>query len=468
MQKSSPFAGKNSTIKEKIFRKGEQMSREQDRIRRKLESNPIVECNRVRQRFCPELFQDFSGTKDPRHQSYIEYSNKELIGTVFYKGIAGIGSMQSMTYEFTPENVSKNILRFLGEKGKKYLPHAVTVNEYFEKLDPEELQRVQQKQVYELIRRKTFYGARFRKKWLVIVDGTQTYSGSRKLNEGCLERRFHKDTDEEKVNYHCDVLEAKIVLGESLIVSIASEFIENNGEDAEKQKKLSEEERKQDCETKAFKRLSAKLKEAFPRLPILLLADSLYASEPVMNICRENKWDFIIRYKTGSIPGITEEYERIPEKGKTGNAEYVNDIDYNGKPVNMLRFREEKAGKRQKVRKEFQWITNIRITKTNAEKIAGAGRKRWKIENEGFNRQKNWQGDITHACSWDQNAMKNHYLMVQIADMIKQLYEWFFLKKNEIKKTQKNISSELLAGFGRQLTETEDIVFGDTHCAPAS
>lgn len=33
------------------------------------------------------------------------------------------------------------------------------------------------------------------------------------------------------------------------------------------------------------------------------------------------------------------------------------------------------------------------------KKLWGAGRKRWKIENEGFNRQKNWQGDITHACS---------------------------------------------------------------------
>ena len=45
----------------------------------------------------------------------------------------------------------------------------------------------------------------------------------------------------------------------------------------------------------------------------------------------------------------------------------------------------------------------------------------------------------------------------QISDFIKQLYEYFFLKKNEIKKAQKNISSELLASFGRQLTETEDI-----------
>ena len=93
----------------------------------------------------------------------------------------------------------------------------------------------------------------------------------------------------------------------------------------------------------------------------------------------------------------------------------------------------------------------------NAKKIVDAGRNRWKIENQGFNRQKHWKGNIEHACSFDERAQKNHYLMEQIADFMKQLYEYFFLEKNGIKKTQKNISSELLASFGRQLVETEDI-----------
>lgn len=48
--------------------------------------------------------------------------------------------------------------------------------------------------------------------------------------------------------------------------------------------------------------------------------------------------------------------------------------------------------------------------------------------------------------------------MEQIADFIKQLYEYFYLKKNEIKKLQKNIFSELLSSFAQQLTETEDIL----------
>ena len=400
------------------------MSREQERIRRKLENNPVVECNKIRNKYCPDLFHDFADTKDPRNQSYTKYYNDELLGTVFYKGIAGIESMQSMTYEFNRERVVENLFRFMEKKRKNI------------SLMPSRSINILRDWI-RMIRSKAFYDARFQKKWLVIVDGTQTYSGNRKLNDSRLERHYNKGTEEETVNYHCDVLEAKIVFGESLIVSIASEFIENNGEDAQRQKTMSEEKRKQDCETKAFKRLAGKIKKAFPRLSIVLLADSLYASEPVMDICRDNGWEFIIRYKTGSIPCIAEEYEKIPEKETSGHAEFINGIDYNGKAVNMLRFWEEKIVKGETVRTDFQWLTSIWITKKNAEKIAGAGRKRWKIENEGFNRQKNWQGDITHACSHDATAMKNHYLMTQISDMVKQLYEWFCLKARGIKKKQK-------------------------------
>ncbi len=64
--------------------------------------------------------------------------------------------------------------------------------------------------------------------------------------------------------------------------------------------------------------------------------------------------------------------------------------------------------------------------------------------------------------------MKNHYFITQIAEMVKQLYEWFFLKKNGIRKKQKNISSELLESFGQQITETEDISRNDTSSVPVN
>ncbi len=436
------------------------MGRAEHRIAKKLEINPIYECNKIKNKYCPKLFEKFKEVDDPRHQGYIEYSTRLMLGTIYYKGIAGITSVQEMTHQFNDETVAKNMRRFLGETDGEYLPHGVTINEFTERVAPIEIQKIQQELVYDLIRRKTFDDGKFQKKWLVIVDGTQMYSGSRKLNEKCLERHYNKGTDEETVNYHNNVLEAKIYFGEKLIVSIGSEFIENNGEDAIRQKKMTVEQIKQDCEMKAFTRLAEKIHNKYPRLPIIMMADSLYASKPVMDICSKYGWDYIIRYKKGSIPSISEEYEAIPEKEKSGHAEYINGIDYREEAVNMLKYWDERTRKGEVIRTKFQWITSLKITKKNAEKIAHVGRLRWKIENEGFNRQKNWQNDITHACSWNANAIKIYYLMLQISDMIKQLYEWFFLKKNGIIKKQKNISSELLASFTRRLIR-EDISLSD-------
>lgn len=436
------------------------MGRAEIRAARFLEKNPIEACNEVQRKFCPELFNRFGRITDPRHQSYIIYTGKTMLGQMYYKGIAGITSMQDMTDRFNNPQIVENLASYIGVDLDEYLPHYVTENDYLKQLPPDELQNAIHEMVYELIRRKSFYDARFMGKWIIIVDGTQLYSGDKKINDKCLERHYNKGTEQETVNYHIDVLEAKIYFGSELVCSICSEFIENNGEDAERQKEMSEEQCKQDCETKAFKRLAEKLKNAFPRLPILLLMDSLYASKPVMDICRENEWDYIIRFKDGSIPYIAKEYEDIPEKEQVGNAEYINEIDYEGHKVNLLKYREETVKDGEVTVTSFQWITNIEITKKNAMKIVRTGRLRWKIENEGFNRQKNWQADITHACSWNEWALKNHYLMQQISDFMKQLYEHYVLKKLGIKKKQKNISPELLESLARHLT-AEDISRSD-------
>ena len=135
----------------------------------------------------------------------------------------------------------------MGVELYKYLPHHVTENEYLARLNPNELQDTVQSMVYDIIRRKSLNEVKFMGKWVIIIDGTQLYSNDRKINDKCLEHHYNKGTDQETVNYNVDVLEAKIYFGSGLVCSICSEFIENNGEDAEKQKNMSEEARKQDC-----------------------------------------------------------------------------------------------------------------------------------------------------------------------------------------------------------------------------
>ena len=430
------------------------MSREQDRIKKKLEKNLIIECNKIQQKFYPELFKRFTEVNDPRHQSYIEYSIKTMLGTLYYKCICGISSMQEMTRTFNDELVVKNLYAFVGEKIQDYLPHGVTINELLEKLDPEELENIQKGIAYSMIRRKTFDDARVLKRWQVIVDATELDEGYKKKNDGYLSRCYNKGEKTEFTKYHRSVLEAKIYLGNNLVCSIASEPIENSDEYVNQ----SEEAIKQDCESKAFVRLAAKIKKKFPRLPIVISADGLYVTQRVLQICKEYQWDYIIRYKEGCASSIAKEYRALPEVEKSGtDIEFQNDIMFQDFDVNLVYYKDKRKSDGEERITEFAWITSIRITKTNAKKIVRAGRNRWKIENQGFNRQKHWQGNIEHACSWNERAQKNHYLMEQIADFMKQLYEYFFLEKNEIKKLQKNISSELLASFARPLTETEDI-----------
>ena len=433
------------------------MGREQERIAKRMEKNPVEECNRIQKKFYPELFERFGETKDPRNMSYTEYSNREMLGTLYYKCLSEVESMRAMTRTFNADKVVKNLYGFIGSSPKEYLPHHVTLNEYLERLEVEELENIRDDMVYKMIRRKTFDDAKVLKHWLVLIDGTELDSGYKQKNGHYLERCYNHGTEDEIRRYHRAVLEAKLYLGNGIVVSIGTETIENDEEYIKN--KSSEEERKQDCELKAFKRLVKKIKKTYPRLPVCIVADGLYVAENVLELCESYQWKYIIRYKEGCAKSIEEEYLAIPEKEKSGNTEYVNGVIYKSGTVNMLVQKEKQIKNGTEKINIFKWITNFKITRKNAEKIAVGGRLRWKIENQGFNRQKHWQGNLEHACSWNAQAQKNHYLMQQIADFMRQLYEYFYLKKNEIKKVQKNIPSDILKSFG-ELTKSEDIFTG--------
>ena len=86
-------------------------------------------------------------------------------------------------------------------------------------------------------------------------------------------------------------------------------------------------------------------------------------------------------------------------------------------------------------------------------------RGRWKIENEGFNNQKNGIYRIEHLNSRNSKALKNHDLLTQISDILMQLYlAWNpYIKK--LKQTVKNTSSGLLESFRRQTVTAEDVSY---------
>lgn len=112
-----------------------------------------------------------------------------------------------------------------------------------------------QKILLDSIDSSSFFNGKY---WGVIFDGTGLFSFDEKHCEHCLKREYtNKETGEVTVKYMHHVLEAKLVVGD-MVLSIGSEFIENESENISKQ----------DCELKAFHRLAKKLKNTFKRLPI--------------------------------------------------------------------------------------------------------------------------------------------------------------------------------------------------------
>jgi hypothetical protein len=261
----------------------------------------------------------------------------------------------------------------------------------------------------------------------------------------------NEETGEKKTIYYHNVLEAKIVFSDNMILSIGTEFVENEKENVSKQ----------DCEINAFKRLALKLKKAYPRLPICILGDSLYAAESIFKVCEDFDWRYIIRFKEKRIPSISSEFEllkNMEEKSQNEGMKWVNDISYNKRHVHVIEYKTIEKD----IKKEFCWLTDMKIfSKKQAREIVKIGRYRWKIENEGFNVQKNLRYDITHANSLNYNAMKNHYLLIQISDILLQLYEKGSEMIKLLEKTIKNISSDLLSSFSGHITR-EDI-FNVTH-----
>jgi hypothetical protein len=99
------------------------------------------------------------------------------------------------------------------------------------------------------------------------------------------------------------VLEASFAFHNGLVIPLLSEFLEHALGDTEAQK--------QDCELRGFVRLSDRLKTLFPRLPILLLLDGLYANGPVMRRCLRAHWQFMIVLKDKDLSTVWQEFRAL-------------------------------------------------------------------------------------------------------------------------------------------------------------
>ena len=233
------------------------------------------------------------------------------------------------------------------------------------------------------------------------------------------------------------MLELKLVAN-NMAISLMNEMIKNEdkkkeNETEEEIKNKSIEELKQDCELNASKRMLPRFRKIYPRLPVRIIADSLYPSIGLIELCEKENLEYIFVLKDKRIPTLLAEFLTLVSMSE-GNREiketkeqivltlWENDIDYKGKKINVIRqiTKDKETGKYSK----WMWITNREITRNNLYKIIYCAKLRDYIENQGFREQKITSGiDLEHVYSKDIKAIKVIYTIIQITHLILQIIE---------------------------------------------
>ena len=408
----------------------------------------IRELMKIIKKYFPQLMPLLSKLTDKRNKSYIKYNIRTIITTRLFALICGITTMTGINSNFSKEKAIKNLSEICDQELEE-IPDWQTIQDVIEQLDIEEIKDIRKYLVKSLIRSKMFDKYRYNGAFQLLVDATGVSAHDYNLHGNCISRkRTDKKTGKEKIKYYKQVLEAKIVVS-NIVISLDTEWIENSTINTEKQK--------QDCEINAFKRMAPRIKKEYPKMKFIVTGDALYATTSMIDICKEFKWNYIFNLKKKKLKNVYEKFEdNINYKNETTKKNYYlsNGIKFNGNILNVIRYEEYQNDKLV----VFNYITDLKVNDHKIETIVAMGRRRWKIENEGFNEQKNGTFCISHLCSRNENALKIHYYLIQIAHIIRQLLDnGSILLRNMKFKTKKEVSAHLTLTLTNKHTNLTDL-----------
>jgi hypothetical protein len=378
--------------------------------------------------FFPEFSAWLNQLPDTRYVPLIEYHQRFLAWWGILIFGLGLGSRRAADQDLRDSEcaVLDNINRLAGTE-QESLPVAKTLDHFLGHVGSPPFAYLRYQCMQRLLRMKALDDFRFQGDFVVAVDGTGLMSFSHRHCPQCLTQKHASGT----VYLH-PVLEAKLISFTGLALSLASEFIENPpGPTLEDYQKI-----KQDCELKAFDRLAPCLKAAFPQLHLCLSGDSLYGCGRFFAICQQHHWHFVVTFKEGRTPDLWCEFQNLlalqPQSrqevvlpdGTHQSFRWIEELEYTDSEKRTWTLGaiqcEETSPTGQHT--TFAWLTNLAVNRQTAIPIAnGAGRLRSKIENEGFNIQKNSGLNLEHVFSQTWENAKAYYYLLQMGHLLMQL-----------------------------------------------
>jgi hypothetical protein len=381
---------------------------------------------------------------DPRRREQSTYTQAHLLWLGILLFLMHLGSRRQMRFERLADAFVHNLARLCGQSNLETIADPDTLGYYAERVPADKMEKLLAGITAGLIRMKALDPFRLLGHFPVAIDGSQICTFDHEPWPGCPHRQLSNGS----IQYFAYVLDAKLLTPCGMALTLATEMLTNEGN------KFFD---KQDCELKAFPRLVDKLYTLFPRTPLCLLLDGLYANQNVIGLIESKRWKYIITFKEGSMP------ERFPEALMLARMQKNNRLRVR-QPESVQKFlwadhlpvaeftpnvlfsyeQIDDGSTRQ-----FVWLTNYHLCGNNVEQIANkGGRLRWKIENEGFNVQKNNGYEMEHPYSEDPNGFKVFYTLLLIAHYIAQL----ILHGNLIRSLCKTFGSA--KNFARRLAES--------------
>lgn len=385
----------------------------------------------------PILLKRLAKIEDPRNPKKLKHKLSTLMIYGILTFVFQKVSCREANREMSRPMFWQNLQYFFPEL--ETLPHHDTLKRLLSRIDINQIEQLHLDLIKDLMRKKKFRRYLINNCYPVAIDGTGKFKRDWLWEEECLERNIKKNGETTK-QYHVYVLEANLAFYDGMTIPLMTEVLSYTEGDSSNDK--------QDCELKAFYRLASRLKKAFPALKIMVLLDGLYAKGPVAEICRKNKWQFMIVLKADALPSVINEFEELsaierqePYRYTWGNRKqvfrWINGIDYrfesNDKKSQILHVVEcketwkevdRKSGNPEEKSSRHVWLSSEPLNKSNLhERCNLAARSRWCIESNILV-EKHHGYNYEHCFSYDWNVMKGYHGLMRIGHLFNILAQY--------------------------------------------